>query len=405
MITAKKQLVSCIIPFYNSESTIVDCLDSIVRIEHSELEVILVNDGSTDKSAIVVTKYIENIDSQNISFHLFENKINSGISSAKNLGMSKMRGEYFFFAGSDDIQFPNRVSLPLSYLARNEEVKIVYSDCELWHNSNGRNEVNTRGFPSGMTNENAFFYQLKRSYFWSGVLFARRSALLKFDEGLSSAVDYDWYFNHYFKGSLVHFIDVPLARYRLHENNTSKKLLKSTQNVITILKKYDFELIYDNLCKVSSSEELNISFAWYYFTISKFKSAIEKLTSIADDNFDKNFLHGIIFALRGEFVEATRSFQLICDKFPKNTESLNNLAVCLLKSQKTPHIALKLLQNSLNLNPDYLDARHNLEVLEATKSKLDDLKLTLKPLRSELTHVDGYITSAKDKLDNSKNSA
>ena len=405
MVTANKQLVSCIVPFYNSEKTIIDCLDSIVRIEHSELEVILVNDGSTDKSAVVVMKYIENIDYPSISFHLFENKMNSGISSAKNLGMSKMRGDYFFFAGSDDIQFPNRVSLPLSYLARNVEVEVVYSDIELWHYSNGRNEFKTRGFPPGMTNENAFFYQLKRSYLWSGVLFARRSALLNFDEELSSAVDYDWYFKHYFKGSLVHFVDVPLARYRLHEKNTSKKLSESTKNVVKILNKYDFESIYDNLCKVSSSEELNISFAWYYFTISKFKLAIEKLTSVADDNFDKNFLLGIIFALRGEYLLAIRSFQSICDKFPQNTESLNNLAVCLLKSQKTPHIALKLLQKSLNLNPDYLDAWHNLEELKSIKPNLDDLKLTLKPLRSELTHVDDYSIAPKDMLDNSKNSA
>lgn len=369
------------------------------------MEVILVNDGSTDKSELVAREYIENTNCPNISFHLFKNKINSGISSAKNLGMSKMRGEYFFFAGSDDIQFPDRISLPLSYLARNEEVDIVYSDCELWHNSNGRNEFSTRGFPPSMTNENTFLHQLKRSYLWSGVLFARRSAQLKFAEELSSAVDYDWYFRHYFKGSLIHFIDSPLARYRLHEKNTSKKLSKSTENVLKILKSYDFELIYDKLFEHSNTDELNISFAWYYFTIGKHETALEKLTTVADDNFDKKFMRGTIFALRGEYLRAIRSFQSICNNCPKNTESLNNLAVCLLKSQKTPHIALKLLQKSLNLNPDYLDARHNLEELESTKSNLDVLKLTLKPLRSELTHVDGYITTSKDMLDNSKNSS
>ena len=88
-----------------------------------------------------------------------------------------------------------------------------------------------------MTNENSFLYQLKRSYLWSGILFARRSALLEFDEDLSSAVDYDWYFNQYFEGRLIHFIDSALARYRLHEKNTSKKLRKSTENASHNLEK------------------------------------------------------------------------------------------------------------------------------------------------------------------------
>jgi glycosyltransferase involved in cell wall biosynthesis len=364
------------------------------------LEVILVNDGSTDQSAIVAQEYIEKTSPPNISFKLIENSINSGISHAKNQGMSKMNGEYFFFAGSDDIHFPDRISVPLAYLANNPDVDIVYSDCELWHNSNGTNKFSRRGFPLGMTNENSFLYQLKRSYLWSGLLFARRSAYLEFDEELSSAVDYDWYFKHYFKGSLVHFIDHPLARYRLHENNTSKNLSKSTKNVFKILNKYDFETVYDNLRASFELEELNISFAWYYFSINKFDKAIKKLTSVSSDNFDKHFLQGIIFALGEEFPQATESFQSICDKFPENTESLNNLAVCLLKSQKRTPIACKLLKNALKLNPNYLDARYNLKAIESSKAHLGDLKLTLKPLRSELTHIDNYDSSAKDLLDN-----
>ena len=315
--------------------------------------------------------------------------------------MSKMRGEYFFFAGSDDIQFPDRISLPLSYLARNEEVDIVYSDCELWHNSNGRNEFSIRGFPPSMTNENTFLHQLKRSYLWSGVLFARRSAQLKFAEELSSAVDYDWYFKHYFKGSLIHFIDSPLARYRLHEKNTSKKLSKSTENVLKILKSYDFELIYDKLVEHSNTDELNISFAWYYFTIGKHESALEKLTHVASGNFEKSFMKAVILALRENFSEAAELFQFICKEFPQNSESINNLAFCVVKSQNNPLIACELLGKSLELTPDYLDAKHNLEIIKSPEPVLGDLKLTLKPLRSELTHIDNYSNSPKDMLDNS----
>ena len=91
-----------------------------------------------------------------------------------------MNGEFFFFTGSDDVVLPNRILEPISYLELNPNVDIVYSDIEIWHQSKGKKVK--RGFPEKMTNQNAFLYQLKRSYFWSGVLFARRSATQEFDD-------------------------------------------------------------------------------------------------------------------------------------------------------------------------------------------------------------------------------
>jgi tetratricopeptide (TPR) repeat protein len=241
-----------------------------------------------------------------------------------------------------------------------------------------------------MTNENAFLHQLKRSYLWSGVLFARRSAKLEFAEELSSAVDYDWYFKHYFKGSIIHFIDSPLARYRLHEKNTSKKLSKSTENVMEILNKYDFGQIFDKFLEQSNSDELYISFAWYYFTTGKYESALEKLTHVASVNFDKRFMEAVILALRQKDLEAVDSFQSICKEFPQNSESINNLAVCMLRTNNNTDVPCKLLRKSLELNPNYLDARHNLSIIDKDKTNSVSLKITLKPLRSELTHIDNY---------------
>ena len=157
---------------------------------------------------------------------------------------------------------------------RIQGVDIVYSDIDLWHEAKGRDAVVKRGFPEGMTNENAFLYQLQRSHLWSGVLFARSSAKLEFDESLSSAVDYDWYFNQYFHGRTIHFIDQSLARYRLHERNTSKKLSKSKGNVERILKKYDFEKAYSRMRSDDDADDLHLAFASVNFTC-KFELARE----------------------------------------------------------------------------------------------------------------------------------
>lgn len=383
-------MVSCIIPMYDSENTISDCLKSIINIDYSPLEVIVVNDGSTDNSVEVIQSFMEKNERPGIDFTLLGDESNRGISSAKNRGMKHMNGAYFFFAGADDLQFPNRVSEPLAYLEENPEVDVVYSDCELWHETKGDENFRKRGFPIGMTNENSFLYQLKRSYLWSGILFARRSASLEFDEGLSSAVDYDWYFNQYFEGRLIHFIDSALARYRLHEKNTSKKLRKSTENVLTILRKYDFCKVYDELCMTSNSDELHISFAWYHFMLKDFDTALEKLSKVETGHFEANFLEATIYAQKSDFRSSADRFRSLCGKNPDSPETLNNLAVCLIRSSEEIEEPKNLLSKATKIKPDYLDAKHNLKLLSTPLFDARELILTAKPLRRELTHIDNY---------------
>ena len=375
---------------FNSEDTISDCLESIVKIDYRPLEVIVVNDGSIDKSVEVTQEFIEKNKGAGIDFTVLGDEINRGISSAKNRGMKHMKGAYFFFAGSDDIQFSKRVSVPLTYLEENPEVDVVYSDCELWHEAKGDNNYCKRGFPHGMTNENSFLFQLKRSYLWSGVLFARRSARLEFDEELSSAVDYDWYFKHYLKGSLIHFIDEPLARYRLHDKNTSKKLRKSTDNVFRILQKHDFGKAYVDLGKTTNPNELRISFAWYHFTLKEFDDALEKLSEVETKNFDGNFLEATIHASKSDFAKAADRFRSICEINSDPPEALNNLAVCLIRSSGEISEARVLLTKATGINPNYLDAKNNLLIISAELFDPEKLSLTTKPLRTELTHIDNY---------------
>gem|GEM_PF-2959935 len=375
---------------FNSENTICACLESIVKIDYRPLEVIVVNDGSIDKSVEVTQEFIEKNEGKGIDFTVLGDEINRGISSAKNRGMKHMKGAYFLFAGSDDIQFPQRISEPLAYLEENPKVDVVYSDCEFWHEAKGDNNFCKRGFPHGMTNENSFLFQLKRSYLWSGVLFARRCAQLEFDEGLSSAVDYDWYFNQYFAGRLIHFIDSSLARYRLHKKNTSKNLRKSTENVLTILQKYDFPKAYDELCKTSNSDELQLSFAWYHFMLKQFDQALEKLSQVETENFEGNFLEAIIYASKSDFARSADQFRSICQINSDSPEALNNLAVCLVHSKNEIVEAKNLLLKATRINSNYLDAKNNLRLLSTNYSVSKKLALTVKPLRTRLTHIDNY---------------
>lgn len=90
-------MVSFIIPIYNSEKTLHNCIQSILNQNNNDFEIILINDGSTDKSG-EICNYFANKDSRIKVFH-FNNR---GVSSARNVGLENARGEWIAFIDSDD---------------------------------------------------------------------------------------------------------------------------------------------------------------------------------------------------------------------------------------------------------------------------------------------------------------
>ncbi len=89
--------VSIIVPVYNVESYLAMCLDSIINQTYTDIEIICVNDGSTDKSLNILEHY-KSLDDRIIIL----NKENGGLSSARNAGMKVANGNYIMFVDSDD---------------------------------------------------------------------------------------------------------------------------------------------------------------------------------------------------------------------------------------------------------------------------------------------------------------
>ena len=89
--------ISIIIPIYNGEKFIKKCLNSILNQTYKNWEVIIVNDGSTDNTELILKEYCEK-DSRILSF----NKKNSGVSDSRNIGIEKAVGDYITFVDCDD---------------------------------------------------------------------------------------------------------------------------------------------------------------------------------------------------------------------------------------------------------------------------------------------------------------
>ena len=90
-------MVSIIVPIYNSEKYLHACLDSIVSQTYKNIEIILVNDGSIDKSGVICDEYSRKYNNIKV-FH----KENGGVSSARNLGIDNATGQYLAFVDPDD---------------------------------------------------------------------------------------------------------------------------------------------------------------------------------------------------------------------------------------------------------------------------------------------------------------
>ena len=123
--------VSIVIPVYNGEKYIKYAIDSALAQTYENLEIIVVNDGSTDNTDAIVRSYGDKV-------HYIKKK-NGGVSSALNLAIKNMKGDYFSWLSHDDTYEPNKVEREIEFLRQNNYVGkkvIVFSDYYL---------INTKG--------------------------------------------------------------------------------------------------------------------------------------------------------------------------------------------------------------------------------------------------------------------
>ena len=111
--------VSIIVPVYNTSSKLHKCLDSLVNQTIKDIEIIIVNDGSTDNCEQVVNEF--KIKYNNIIKYYY--KINEGVAKARNFGIKKANSDYIFFVDSDDYIDTRLIERVMPYI--NENVNLI----------------------------------------------------------------------------------------------------------------------------------------------------------------------------------------------------------------------------------------------------------------------------------------
>jgi len=179
-------LVSIIIPIYNREQTLERCLCSIIRQTYPNLEIIAVDDGSTDHSRVILERY----EKKDPRLHVIYKK-NSGVSESRNLGLQMAKGDFVQFVDADDWLTRDATSLLLQ--AMEPDIQLVISD---YYRVIGRRIWIKGHIPASSSMSRAEFakYMMKSpANFYYGVIWNKfyRMDIIK-ENQLYFAHDLDW---------------------------------------------------------------------------------------------------------------------------------------------------------------------------------------------------------------------
>lgn len=122
-----KPLVSILAPCYNGERYLKKFLGSVLSQDYDKLELILINDGSTDSSETIVQSYEDELLKNGVSL-IIHNQENQGIGAAINNGLKLMHGDYFTWIGIDDYYHPQFFTKLVSFMEENKRYCVVRND-------------------------------------------------------------------------------------------------------------------------------------------------------------------------------------------------------------------------------------------------------------------------------------
>lgn len=224
-------LVSIIIPCYNAEKFIAETIQSVLNQTYTNWELIVIDDGSKDNSSKIVASFL--LDPR-ISYFYQEN---TGVSIARNNGISKVSGSYIAFLDADDVWTPTNLEEKINEL-QSDEIDYVFSNKE--HINEDSSSLNI--FSNG-TDINLLHHFL----LWDRTvipgpasnLIVKRKCLdsgLRFDPTFSTAADQDFCFNlaAKYKGKLI---EKPLFKYRILANSMSRNIATMEKDHIAVYKK------------------------------------------------------------------------------------------------------------------------------------------------------------------------
>ena len=212
-------LVSIVILSYNHEKFVSEAIESVLGQDFEDLELIIVDDASTDTSRQIIQKYVMEDARVRVILH----ETNCGIAKTMNDGVAAAKGKFLAEIASDDVWMKDKLSKQLAVLESDEDL-IVCTEVEFIDESGqpvGSRYLEWSGVSARQTGD--IFHDLlgRWEFFMGSTIIYKRANLgdIRYDESLKYANDYKLYLELAAKYAF-YFIPEPLTQYRTHSSNT-----------------------------------------------------------------------------------------------------------------------------------------------------------------------------------------
>jgi glycosyltransferase involved in cell wall biosynthesis len=232
---------SVVIPAHNAERTVLSTARSVLAQTRTDLEVIVVDDGSSDRTSDVVEK----LEDERLRLLVLPH---GGVSAARNAGIELARGKYVAFLDSDDLWLPRYLELAERAISDRDRAGFAYTDAYGFDPVSGR--VGDRSMAGRYpptpppSSDDAFLLELlKRNFIWSSTTVPRTvlNQVGGFDEAAPPAEDYELWLRILVRGYSAAWIPGRHGLYRVHDRQASRQLEKVRRGERAALGRISFD--------------------------------------------------------------------------------------------------------------------------------------------------------------------
>lgn len=243
MMSSEAPLVSIIVATYNSADTIIDTLNSINEQTYHNIELIVTDDNSKDKTCDIVSSWIYEHQNRFVSCRLIQSDVNTGVSANFNRGLKVAKGEWIKPFGGDDILFPNYVD---TFLQNSSDADMLLSSLFLFKNDKDIiNNGNDLSFVNKQPSERiAKYYARIHPFFNVPTIMVKRvtfDIIGYYDEGSPYFEDVPFIMK-FFKANLkAKYIDDVLVWYRvggMSHQDSFEKGFRNNQKLADVCERY-----------------------------------------------------------------------------------------------------------------------------------------------------------------------
>ena len=221
-----KPKVSVVISTYNDEAYIKEAVDSILDQTLMDIEVFVVDDGSTDRTGEI----LHSIEDPRLI--VLTNEINRGIAYSRNRAMRMCRGDYIAQMDGDDISLPRRLEVQYNYMEKHRNISVCGAYAKCFGRSNG--VIAPKGDSDSLKCELLFVSPLPHSSWMM-----RKSDIVRYglyyDETYNTSLDYELMYRS-LGGFEIACVEEVLVKYRVHSKSITGKMKGIDKNMVRIQK-------------------------------------------------------------------------------------------------------------------------------------------------------------------------